>query len=144
MADHAPASEKEGGGGRHTRDLAVQYRMFATLAVVTAVFAVVYWFASYDYAGTVMLALATALSALTGSYLWWQQRLGRQPSPEAGTHVPPEEPYLPDSSIWPFGIGLGAFLAFNGLVLSFAFAIPGAIVLGLSVIGFVRQSRLRT
>ena len=143
VADHAPSSDREGGAGRHTRDLTVQYRIFAVLAIVIAVFAAIYWFSSYDWAGTVMLALAAALSTLTATYLWWQDRFGHEPSARGREAGPPEEPYLPDTSIWPFGIGLGAFLAFNGLVLGFGYAVPGALVLALSVIGFVRQSRLR-
>jgi hypothetical protein len=54
-----------------------------------------------------------------------------------------ERQYLPHASLWPFGIGVGAFLAFNGLILGFAYAVPGAIVVGVSVAGVVTQTRRR-
>jgi hypothetical protein len=45
--------------------------------------------------------------------------------------------------VWPFGIGLGALLAANGFILGVGFAIPGLVVLGVSVAGLVSQSRRR-
>ncbi len=145
MADEgAPAAPREAGTGRHTVDLAVQWRMFAGFAVAVAVFAAVYWYASYDYAGTVLLALASGLSTVTAAYLWWQHRFGHVPSPDARGAGGPETPYLPHASIWPFGVGVGAFLALNGLVLGVGYAVPGIVVVGASIIGFVSQTRRRS
>jgi len=38
---------------------------------------------------------------------------------------------------------VGAFLALNGLILGFAYAVPGAIVIGVSLAGVIAQTRRR-
>ena len=114
------------------------WKMFLGIAVFMTVIGVVYWFASYEPAGTVMLGLAAALAALCGVYL----RIQSEPAASSETHDE-DEHYLPESSMWPFGIGLGALLAANGLIIGLGFAIPGIVVLGASVAGFVSQSRRR-
>ena len=107
------------------------------LGMALGVIAVVYWFASYEPAGTTMLGLAAALAALCGVYLRVQSEPGE---PAAGHDT---DHYLPDASVWPFGIGLGALLAANGFILGIGFAIPGVVILGVSVAGLVSQSRRR-
>ena len=113
------------------------WKMFAGISVFMAVICVVYWFASYEPAGTIMLALAAALAGLCGLYL--RVELNRTEPAASGE----EEHYLPHSSLWPFGIGLGALLAVNGAIVGFAFAIPGVVLLMFAVVGFVGQSRRR-
>jgi hypothetical protein len=135
MTDTTPA---------RTSDLTVQWRTFGAIGVFVALLATVYWFASYDYAGTVMLGLASALALLDSAYLFWQQRSGHGHGADAAAAPDEETQYLPHASVWPFGIGIGAFLAFNGLVLGFAYMVPGAIVIGASIAGLILQSRRRT
>lgn len=118
-------------------DGAFGWKMFLGIASFMALIGVVYWFASYEPAGTTMLGLAAALAALCGVYLRIQSEGG---DPTEAEH---QEHYLPDSSVWPFGIGLGALLAANGFILGVGFAIPGVVVLGISVGGLVSQSRRR-
>jgi len=133
MSEHSPASAT-------TRDLTVQWRTFAGIGVFVLVLAVVYWFASYDYAGTVMLGLASGLSFFSAAYLAMQDRSSLRQLP---ADEPAEKQYLPHASLWPFGIGVGAFLALNGLILGFAYAVPGAIVIGVSLAGVIAQTRRR-
>jgi len=113
------------------------WKMFAGISVFMAVIGTVYWFASYEPAGTVMLGLAAALAGLCAVYL--RVELGRADTSEGHD----EEQYLPHSSLWPFGIGVGALLAVNGAIVGFAFAIPGVVLLMFAVVGFVGQSRRR-
>ena len=113
------------------------WKMFAGVAVFMAVIGLVYWFASYEPAGTVMLALAATLAAVCGIYL--RVELGRA---DAQAHDEQEQ-YLPHSSMWPFAIGLGALLAVNGAIVGFPFAIPGMVLLMFAVVGFVGQTRRR-
>jgi len=128
---------------RTTPDLTVQWRTFAGIGVFMVVIAALYWFSSYDYAGTVMLGLAGGLAFLDAGYLWVQERSGakRERAVEGGEVA--EKQYLPHASVWPFGIGVGAFLALNGLILGFAYIVPGAIIVGISVAGIVAQTRRR-
>ena len=136
MSEHGAATAT-------TRDLTVQWRTFVGIGVFVLVLAVVYWFASYDYAGTVMLALASGLSFFSAAYLALQDRSAVRQARDGVADEQAERQYLPHASLWPFGIGVGAFLAFNGLILGFAYAVPGAIVVGVSVAGVVTQTRRR-
>ena len=119
-------------------DERVQARIFLGIAVFMALIGIVYWFASYEPAGTTMLGLSSALAAVCGVYL----RVQREGSDGAHEHAH-EEQYLPHSSVWPFGIGVGALLAFNGLIVGVGYAIPGLVVLAIAIVGLVSQSRRR-
>jgi hypothetical protein len=114
-----------------------QARMFLGIAVFMAVIGAVYWFASYEPAGTTMLALSSALAALCGVYLQFQRE------PDVAESNRDEMPYLPHSSVWPFAIGVGAWLAVNGLIVGVGYAIPGLVVLAVAIIGLIGQSRRR-
>ena len=120
-------------------DAATQYRIFFGVAAFMALIGVVYWFASYEPAGTVMLGLAATLAAFCGVYL----RVQGESTANAGHASPAETEYLPHSSVWPFGIGLGAWLTASGIIVGLAFAVPGMVVLALALAGFVSQSRRR-
>ncbi len=105
------------------------------MAAFVAVLGAVYWFVSYEDAGTTLLALAAGLALFFGAYLFVQDH--KRPRPARGEH------YLPEASLWPFGIGFGLFLAANGLILGLAWTLPGAVLVATSVGGFVLQSRHR-
>jgi predicted MFS family arabinose efflux permease len=106
------------------------------IAVFMVVIGVVYWFASYEPAGTTMLGLSAALAAVCAVYL------RKDDAGNAGEHRD-DAHYLPASSVWPFGIGVGAVLAGNGLIVGLSYAIPGLVVLAVAVFGMVTQSRRR-
>jgi uncharacterized membrane protein YkgB len=124
-------------------DLRVQLRLFGGVAAFIALLTVVYWFASYERAGTTMLALSSALVLLCASYLYVQERRHPVSAAEPTEATPEAQQYLPESSIWPFGIGLGALLTLNGIIVGWGYGIPGLAVLLASVAGFVAQSRRR-
>jgi predicted MFS family arabinose efflux permease len=117
--------------------LAVQSRMFLGISLFMALIGVVYWFASYEPAGTTMLGLSSALAAVCGVYLQIQNEH------TDAEHDQEEEHYLPHSSVWPFGIGVGAVLAVNGLIVGVGYAIPGLVVLAVAIAGLISQSRRR-
>lgn len=121
------------------RQITIQSRMFLAIGAAVSVMTVIYVLASYEEAGSVMLALAACLSLVCGTYLWFQARAsdGDDPAHEG-------DEYLPHASIWPFWIGVAAFLVSNGLVLGIWFLVPGALLMTAGLIGFIRQSRART
>ena len=121
-------------------DPAFSWKMFLGISAFMALIGVVYWFASYEPAGTTMLGLSAALAGLCGVYLRVQSEPGASGASGAAHE---HEHYLPDASAWPFGVGLGALLAANGFILGLGFAAPGLVVLGVSVAGLVSQSRRR-
>ena len=124
-------------------DHAVPWRVFAGVGVFIAALAVVYWFVSYEDAGTTMLALASCLALFCGIWLYLQDR--KRTVAPAVEVVSPDvtRPYLPDASVWPLAVGIGATLTLNGLIIGWPYAVPGVAALGLAVVGFVAQSRRR-
>lgn len=117
------------------------------MAAFVAVLGAVYWFVSYEDAGTTLLALAAGLALFFGAYLFVQDhkrpRPAQPPAQPRGSGGVPRDHYLPEASVWPFGIGFGLFLAANGLILGLAWTLPGAVLVATSVGGFVLQSRHR-
>lgn len=144
VADHEPIGEGHGGSGR-VDDRAVPWRVFLAIGGLVTVLAVIYWFTSYEDAGSVLLALSAVLAIWCGTYLWLQLRQQRRAAGE-DVALPAEAeamPYLPHASVWPFAIGLGGATVLNGLVLGIWVMVPGAALMALGIGGFVRQSRHR-
>ena len=117
-------------------ELKKQSRIFLGIGAFMAVIGVVYWFASYEPAGTIMLGLSSSLAAVCGVYLQVQ-------SEHDDVEQSDDAHYLPNSSVWPFGIAVGAALAVNGLIVGLGYAIPGLVVIAASLAGFISQSRRR-
>lgn len=120
------------------RAAAVPWRVFAGVGAILGVMALLY-VPSEEAAGIVMLAVAAILGLFCAAFLW--RNLRRFEAGGAGGDQPAM--YLPEASPWPFGIGLGATLVLNGLLIGAWFLVPGVMVLALSLAGFARQSRHR-
>ena len=124
-------------------DAHVPWRVFGGVGTFVAVMAAIYWFTSYENAGSVMLAVAAILGLWAGIFLW---RVGRRMEASAsGSGAQAEEglEFLPAASPWPLGIGLGFTLVLNGLLIGIWFLIPGLMVLGVAIAGWASQSRHR-
>ena len=120
-------------------------RVFLALGAFLVVVSVIYGVTSGEEAGTAMLALAGALALLIGEYLR-RGAVGGEPvdtTGGSGAATVPEGAYLPHESIWPFWLGVGALVVFNGLALGLWGLIPGGIITAVAVWGFARQSRRR-
>jgi hypothetical protein len=120
---------------------ATETRVFLLMAVFGLAVSVVYWFLSYEVAGTVLLAgfgLATAVIAAKLAVDRGPRRLGR-PVVQAADAASPDaadRPFaddtgrLPDATIAPFAVGAGVALAALGLVFGLAPVIVGLLPLG--------------
>ena len=160
----------EGPRGHEARapvdDRTVPLRVFLVIGGFVLVMGAIYWVASYEASGIVLLMLAAALSLWVGTYLWLLQRRAGPAAVEAtqaagemlaaeGTAMPGtgtgtgtgtgiEHGHdLPHASVWPFAIGLGAATLANGLVLGLWVIVPGVVLMALGIGGFVRQTRRR-
>jgi hypothetical protein len=122
--------------------LKAEYLVFGGIGAAVLVWGVVYWFTSYEDAGTTMLLVAALLLLVMAAYLFVQHRRLEAPAGPGDTAT--IEPWFPHASLWPFGIGLAGFLIGNGLVLGVWFVIPGGLVLAASVLGYARESRRRS
>ena len=119
----------------------VEARMYLVIAAFLAVVFLIYLLASYEWAGTVLLLVGAVMGVFMGGYLERQARVRTDAA--ALEHADAGE-YLPAASIWPFGLGLGALLMANGLALGLWAVLPGAALMAGSVLGFARQSKLRS
>lgn len=112
-------------------------RTYLGLGALVALMAILYWFTSYEHAGTAMLGLAACLALLIGVYL---ALAARHTTTEPGDEA---EPYLPHASAWPFFVGVAALVTANGLAIGLWALVPGAIALAGALVGYAGQSRRR-
>jgi len=115
------------------------------VAVFFGITGLVYWFTSYEDGGTMMLVGTCLLGLLPGSYyFYWHRRMGDRPEdrPDATLEDGAGEiATFPSSSVWPFVLGMGAFM----LVLAFAFgvwfAFPAVGLIVTALFGATAESR---
>lgn len=119
----------------------VEAAVFVGIAAFFAGIGTLYWFTSYEDAGTTMLGLAACLALFIGLYLAFTARRVTTHAGDAGSED--AEPYLPHASAWPFFIGVAALVAANGLALGLFALVPGVIALGAALVGYAGQSRRR-
>jgi len=105
----------------------------------------IYWFTSYEDAGTTMLAASSLLGLLAGGYLFLQSRK-YPPRPQDRSDASLEEgagavDEFPAPSIWPFVFALGSVVFATGFIFGVWVVVGGAAVLGLGIVGMIRQSR---
>ena len=122
----------------------VEWRLFAGAAGFLTLTSTIYWFVSYEQAGTAMLGLAMAAVLMVAGWLWlWSRRVGRRPEDD-----PDADPgdgsgdvgYFPSSSIWPFLIGCGAVVLANGFVFGVFLGLTGALIVAVGVIGYAVEA----
>jgi H+/Cl- antiporter ClcA len=115
------------------------------VAVFFAIVGVVYWFWGYEQGGTMMLVGTVLLGLLPGGYYyWWSRRM--TPRPEDRPDATLEEGAgvigaFPDSSIWPFVLGMGLFLIVLSIVFGLWLAPPGLALTISAVVGYTVESR---
>ena len=122
----------------------VEWRLFAGAAGFFTVTAAVYWFVTYEDAGTTMLAASVPAFALVAAWLWFQNRkVGARPE-DRGDADPAdgagEIGYFPSSSAWPFVLAAGVIVLANGLVFGPPIAVVGALLMLAGVFGFAREA----
>jgi hypothetical protein len=115
------------------------------LGVFFGVVGLVYWFWSYEDAGTAMLVGTCLLGFLPGSYyFYWHRRMGHRVEDRNDASI--EEGAgdinsFPSSSIWPFVLGMGAFLTVISLVFGIWLILPGITLIISALVGVTAESR---
>ena len=130
---------------RVEEDMKVESFFYLGVTAFFVVIGAIYWFTSYEDAGTTMLAASSLLGLLAGGYLLLQSRKF-PPRPEDRPDATLAEgagpvDQFPASTIWPFVFAFGAAVFATGFVFGVWVILGGAIVLVLGVIGMIRQSR---
>ncbi|HVX19958.1 MAG TPA: cytochrome c oxidase subunit 4 [Acidimicrobiales bacterium] len=122
--------------------------------------ALIYWFISYEDGGFLMLIGSCTLGLLPGGYyLYWHQRfrgrkfffwgtldkaVGDRPEDRSDATIGEGAGVInsfPGSSIWPFTLGMGAFVILLGLVFGVWLLLPGVGLLLTALIGVTAESR---
>ncbi|HEY1444322.1 MAG TPA: cytochrome c oxidase subunit 4 [Acidimicrobiales bacterium] len=114
------------------------------LGVFFGLVGLVYWFWSYEDGGGVMLLGATLLGFLPGSYYWyWHRRMGNRLEDRDAeiAEGAGEIASFPNSSIWPFVMGMGAFTTVLGLVFGIWFLFLGIPLILTALTGVTAESR---
>lgn len=122
----------------------VEWRLFVGAGAFLATTMIIYWFVSYDEAGTVLLGLAMAAVLMVGGWLAFQSsRVGPRPE-DRGDAAPGDGAavlgYFPTSSIWPFIIGSGAVVMAVSLAFGVWLAMTGAVLVVMGIVGFVAEA----
>lgn len=122
-----------------------EWRLFSGGAAFFAVIAVVYWFTSYEEAGSMMLALSVGALVLIAVYLRSRgARTGLRPEdrPDAEpADAAGEIGYFPSSSIWPFMMATGAVVVANAFVFGVWLAILGGLLFISAVVGYAMEAQ---
>ncbi len=105
----------------------------------------VYWFWSYEDAGTAMLVGTCTLGFLPGSYyFYWHRRMGQRVEDRDDASIAEgagEINSFPSTSIWPFVMGMGAFLTVISLVFGIWLIFPGISLIVTALVGVTAESR---
>ena len=115
------------------------------LGVFFGIVGIVYWFWSYEDAGTAMLVGTSALGFLPGGYyFFWHRRMGQRVEDRDDASI--EEGAgdinsFPGSSIWPFVLGMGAFTVVLSLVFGVWLAFIGVPLILTALTGVTAESR---
>lgn len=130
--------------GGESRGFPTDARIFLSLAIFFAVTAGLYGWLAEEWAGFVLLATASVFAGAL--FLYFMARARRETidtepdAPHDAAHVP----YLPESSIWPLGVGWGLGLTLAGLALGLVVMLVGVALLLRSCIGWAAQSKIRS
>lgn len=121
-----------------------EWKLMLGLGIFMLPLGVVYWFTSYEIAGSIMLIVVAIAFAFIGIYLWLQSRRMGGARPEDYDALPSDGAgavgTFPVSSIWPL-IGAIAVTGIGyGLIFSMYLAIPSIFLLVATIIGFAREA----
>jgi hypothetical protein len=122
-----------------------EWRLFVGAAAFLTLTSTVYWFVTYEDAGTVMLGLGMLAVLMIGVWLLFQSRRLDGPRPEDRPDASPGDGagdlgYFPASSIWPLVVGAGMVVVANALVFGPWLGFTGGLIVLVGVIGYTVEA----
>ena len=130
--------------GGASMSLPTHARIFLFMAVFFAVIAGIYGWLAEEWAGFVLLVTSGVFSIALFGYFMARARHHAMDTDAEAPHDPAHETYLPESSIWPLGVGVGLGLTLAGLALGFVVLLIGLVLLLRSCVGWAAQSKVRS
>ena len=120
-------------------------RLFVSSCVFGVCIALVYYWSSRDWTGTILLGLMAAASLFAAGYMFLAQRhadlIGDRsdagPGDEAGVRIG----VFTLRSPWPVIAAAGAFALLFGLVVSSTVAVAGLLIIAWALAQLIRESR---
>lgn len=126
----------------------VEGLIFAGTAIFFAVVSGIYWFTSYEDAGTTMLVATVGLGLMPGVWLlWWSRRMTPRPEDRSDATVADGAGPVgafPGPTAWPVLLATGAVLAANGIAFGIWPAAPGFVLVVFAACGAIMSGRPRT
>jgi hypothetical protein len=115
------------------------------IMVVFAAIGVIYWFTSYEDAGTVMLAGCALMGVFAGGYLFLQARR-YPPRLEDRPDATVEEgagdvDTFPSGTYWPLALAFGAAMLASGLIFGIFLVLGGLIFFVGGMLGWIAEAR---
>src|SRR5439155_3244095 len=120
-------------------------RVFLGVTAFFVVIGLVYWFTSYEDAGSVMLAASAGMGVIAGGAILLLSR-GAPPRAEDDPDADIAEgagtvDVFPNETIWPFAVGLSGTLAASGFAFGSWLVLVGTGALALSLVGWISSAR---
>lgn len=119
----------------------VESTLFAVYFVFLTLVSVVYWYLSFDPAGTAMLALAGGLAFIVGYFLWFTaRRMEARPEDRGDAEISEgagEMGFFPPHSWWPIFTAAAFSLTTLGLVFGPFLFVIGFVCILITASGFL-------
>ena len=119
--------------------------LWAYVAAFGFVVGVVYWFSSYEVAGTVLLLCMGLCGAVIGGYLFLKARRATpaEDDPKGDYADAGDEPigHFSTGSLWPILMGVGVATGIEGFIYGRWLLIVGALLFGWATVGLMQESR---
>ena len=123
----------------------LESRILLLLGLFFGLMCAVYWPWSLENGGGVMMFAAMLLGFLPGSYYWWgSRRIGTRPEDDDNATQADGAGIVdafPATSIFPFTLGMGAFMTVLALVFGIWLLLPGLGLVTWALIGGTAESR---
>lgn len=98
----------------------VEYRVYLGIGIFISLMMVVYFFWAKEYGGATMFFGAAGLGVMPALYMaWWHKRMDLRPEDSETATMEESKGVVgafPSYTIWPFVIGMGAFMCGLSLV----------------------------
>ncbi|HVF14398.1 MAG TPA: cytochrome c oxidase subunit 4 [Acidimicrobiales bacterium] len=125
----------------------VEWKLFAGAAGFAALVGGLYWFVSYEHAGTTMLGLSSAAFLMVAAYLLVVGRRAGMRASDRSDADPGDDAgateYFPSSSVWPFVAATGAVVLGLGLVFGAGVGSLGVLLLGTAIAGYASEANAK-